>query len=36
LPEDFSVEAMFIDVDGVGIGAEACAEEADDSVRVKK
>jgi hypothetical protein len=34
LVEDFAVGAMFIDVDGGG--AEACAEEADDSVRVKK
>ena len=34
LAEDFAVETMFIDVDGGG--AEACAEEADDSVRVKK
>jgi hypothetical protein len=34
LVEDFAVGAMFIDVDGGG--AEACAEETADSVRVKK
>jgi hypothetical protein len=34
LAEDFAAGAMFIDVDGVG--AEACAEEAADSVRATK